>query len=356
MPIIVTSNGERATRLAKSRFTNESDLQAFIKANPEVIPVEELKEDAKLVVIERESPTMAGPIDLLAADQNGELYIIETKLYRNPDKRQVLAQILDYGAALWSCAGDPDTWLKQLKQRIGSEQLEHLLETEFQERSTALDGIKNSLQTGIYNFLVLMDVIPENLKNLITFINENSRFQIILVEMEYYQHGDYKIFIPHLFGGENRSKSASPKNSLRQTWDESSFFVKASETLSTEQVNAVRKIYEAAVRFGAEIAWGSGRWKGSFNPKVASISVRSLFSVYSNGLFSLNYAWLDDDEHALKCQQVYKEKLLTIPPFKEAIEKSTKKYPSVPIKKWIPYTDSIVQIMEDFVRECEGII
>ena len=32
----------------------------------------------------------------------GEVYGIETKLARNPDRRTVVAQALDYGAALWT--------------------------------------------------------------------------------------------------------------------------------------------------------------------------------------------------------------------------------------------------------------
>lgn len=41
-------------------------------------------------------------IDAVALDQNGDIYLIETKLYKNPDKRQVIAQVLDYGASLWT--------------------------------------------------------------------------------------------------------------------------------------------------------------------------------------------------------------------------------------------------------------
>jgi hypothetical protein len=108
MSMLITPPGKKAIRINRKRFRKEVDLQCYIYENPEAIPVHEIKEDADLLILERESPTPVGPIDILATDSDGEIYIIETKLYRNPDKRQVLAQVLDYGAALWGLLDDPD--------------------------------------------------------------------------------------------------------------------------------------------------------------------------------------------------------------------------------------------------------
>jgi hypothetical protein len=53
-------------------------------------PVYELREDKKLLLAVRECQTESGPIDALAVDQDGDIYVVETKLYRNPDKRTVV--------------------------------------------------------------------------------------------------------------------------------------------------------------------------------------------------------------------------------------------------------------------------
>lgn len=352
MPIIINPPGKKAVRVDRSRFSHEADLQVYLRDNPLAIPLEELKEDSKLVVLERESPTPVGPIDLLAADQNGELFILETKLYRNPDKRQVVAQTLDYGAALWSCADDPDAWLEGLEKRLGPGKLHSILETEFQDAQAALEGMRNSLENGIYSFMILMDQVPAALKNLIHFINANSQFKVYAVELEYYNHEEYKILIPHLFGAEIRAKSNLSKTGLRRTWDEAAFFARLKELLKTDQVGAIRKVYEAACSFADEVAWGTGRDVGSFNPKVFAISNRSLFTVNMNGILYLNYSWLDDDEHALECRKLYQEKLRVIPPFKAAMERSRKKYPPIKAADWVPHTAEFIHILEEFVREC----
>src|SRR5438093_13767584 len=103
MAIIISKKGVApATLVAKSCFEKEVNLQEYIHQHPEAIPVYDIQEDKRLFVAAREFATASGPIDALAVDNDGEIYVIETKLYANADKRLVVAQALDYGASLWS--------------------------------------------------------------------------------------------------------------------------------------------------------------------------------------------------------------------------------------------------------------
>ena len=52
-------------------------------------------------MVAREFETESGPIDAIAIDKDGDIYVVETKIDKNPDKRRVVAQALDYGASLW---------------------------------------------------------------------------------------------------------------------------------------------------------------------------------------------------------------------------------------------------------------
>jgi len=100
MAIMIVEKGHKAQRIERQTIDRENYLQAYVQANPETLPVEELKPGAKLLVIAREFATVSGPIDALAIDDDGDIYVVETKLAKNPDKRRVIAQMLDYGAAL----------------------------------------------------------------------------------------------------------------------------------------------------------------------------------------------------------------------------------------------------------------
>ncbi len=78
-------------------------MQQYIDRNSDCIPLHDLKENFRLLPLIREFTTpRGGCIDLLAADADGEIYIIETKLAKNADKRRIIAQALDYGAAICS--------------------------------------------------------------------------------------------------------------------------------------------------------------------------------------------------------------------------------------------------------------
>ena len=91
MSIIISQNGKHARKIDQSNFDKEDRLQQYIHENPESIPIYELNEDKRLFVVQREFPTNSGPIDALAIDQDGDIYIVETKLFKNPDKRTVVA-------------------------------------------------------------------------------------------------------------------------------------------------------------------------------------------------------------------------------------------------------------------------
>jgi hypothetical protein len=97
-------DGDEFMVLEESDFEDEAALQEALKRNPQAIPVADLELD-DVVVVGRETPVPAGAIDLLLVDAQGQVIIVETKLSRNPElRRQVVAQVLDYGASLWRAA------------------------------------------------------------------------------------------------------------------------------------------------------------------------------------------------------------------------------------------------------------
>lgn len=112
--IIISQNQQHSQRIDESSFGKEDSLQSYLYDNPDIIPIYDIDEDARLYIAAREFSTEHGPIDALGFDHVGNVYIIETKLFRNADKRRVVAQMLDYGAALWRHATSFDAFLQQV--------------------------------------------------------------------------------------------------------------------------------------------------------------------------------------------------------------------------------------------------
>ena len=252
MAIIVSRNGKNAKRIDKSDFKKEDYLQKYIYDNPESIPLYDIKEDIRLLILAREFSTNSGPIDALGIDKDGEIYIVETKLYKNPDKRLVVAQVLDYGASLWHSYTNFDEFTRALDNETNSkfnlslnQRLKDFFNISDEELTIILDNIKNNLNKGNFKFVVLMDKLHERLKDLIVFINENSRFDIFAVELEYYRHEDYEIMIPKLFGAEvKKDIGISSSSGARRKWDEKSFFEDAGKKVEGQQLKAIEKLYE----------------------------------------------------------------------------------------------------------------
>jgi len=209
MTIIISRSGRNARVIERSVIEKEEYLQEYIHENPGSIPIYEIKENRKLLVVAREYETVSGPIDALAIDADGDIYIVETKLYRNTDKRKVVAQALDYGASLWRHSRN----FEILMERFDNE-IEKRFHTSFQEKVTEffdldedgftglLDGIQNNLNTGTLRFVIMMDTMDERLKDLIVYINQNSNFDIYGVELDHYEFEEYEIMIPRMFGVE----------------------------------------------------------------------------------------------------------------------------------------------------------
>lgn len=208
--LIVTQHG-RSMKVAPVPFPSEDALQQYVSANPGAIPLGTAPGARELHILGREFPTASGPIDVLGTDVNGNAYLIETKLHKNPDKRRVLAQVLDYGAALWASPPSAAHLVERLRLGAVSQnapdpvtELAGFLDSDETAANAHLARVSESLADGRFTAVVLMDHLSERLKDLILFINANSTFRCWAVELEYYRHGDTEIAYPKLFGAEGR--------------------------------------------------------------------------------------------------------------------------------------------------------
>lgn len=315
MAIVITQDGKNAEKLDRTSFKDENYLQNYIYENPDSVPLYEIDENIRLLILAREFPTNSGPIDAIGIDYKGEIYVIETKLYKNPDKRLVVAQVLDYGAALSFNYRDFSEFLQVLETKVSQHFRTNLHQTindffGLSDDTTVevVENMKTNLDKGKFRFVVLMDSLEKRLKDLIVFLNQNSRFDIYGVELEYYKYKDFEIMIPKLFGAEVKKQInvASTSGGARRKWDENSFFEEAEDQLTKEQVSAIKDIYDYSKKTADKITWGTGSQNGSYSAIYTDICPRSLFSIYTNGNLAINHSWMDEDEQ----MKSYRDKLV----------------------------------------------
>jgi hypothetical protein len=356
MSIIISSNGKNAIKVNKSSFDKENNLQKYIYDNPESIPLYEIKEDIKLLILGREFQTNSGPIDAIGIDKYGDLYIIETKLYKNADKRTVVAQALDYGAALWKHANNFDEFLYTINEHTQKafhlsvkEKIKEFFNIEDEEIVQILEKTKANLNDGVFHFVVLMDKIDDRLKDLILFVNQNSQFNIYAVLFEYYQHENYEIIIPKIFGTEVKKDirvSSQNKSSERRKWTEVELLNEAQQTLDTEVYSAFKQLFDFSKDNTDFVRLGTGISTGSFGPVYESICPRSLFTLRTNGTLSFNFQWIIGTERADQFKKYYFNKLKEIG--FELNEDDLEKFPTFNSNIWIGKTDSIIEVLNSF--------
>jgi TolB-like protein len=339
MAIIVTNKGAGTTSVVEiSGFANEDVLQQYIHNHPESIPVYDIQKDKRLFIVAREFSTESGPIDALAVDRDGDIYVVETKLYSNSDKRRVVAQVLDYGASLWKHFGSFDKFLSSLDEhskktwkRDFQTKVQEVFELGEEDIEDLMQALESNLSRGNLKFVVLMDAIDERLKDLITYINQNSKFDIYGVKLEFYRHDEYEIVIPKLYGVETK-KEVGTGEGTRRKWNEEDFFAALEASLERSQYEAVKKIYEFSKQTANSIHWGTGA-TGTFNPVYTRVCPRSLFSVNTNGLLAIPFGWLNGTELAEYARDDFKQQLesdlgLHFP------ADVRQRYPQIPIEKW----------------------
>jgi len=357
MSIIISENGKKAQKIDKTDFEKEGYLQNYIHQNPESIPVYEIEEDKKLFVVAREFSTESGPIDALAIDKDGDIYVVETKLYKNPDKRTIVAQALDYGASLWRHS-DYNEFISKINNEINKkfsvsleEKLKEFFDIDDEQVVLALETIGRNLQQGNIKFVILMDAIEDRLKDLRVYISQNSQFDIYAVQMEYYKFEKYEIMIPKLFGVEVK-KSITQYSGQRKRWDSKLFLEDAKQKLIGKQFEAVEKLVNFFSNNANDINWGTGGGQGSINPIFNVFNEqRKVVGLTSNGKIGFHFGWAKRDASSKQIEylNIFKERLNKL-----GLKISEEKYDHgiyFEIEKWMTKCDEIIVILKEMLKE-----
>ena len=341
--MLIISRGGRSARVEKQAFPDEDALQRYISENPEAIPLDELGEDASLHVLGREFPTASGPVDVLATDSAGNAYLIETKLFKNPDKRQVLAQVLDYAAALWSAELSTEDLIAGLREDASRRKapdpvarLTEYLDGDDEAVSEHLERVAHAVADGRFTAIVLMDRLDDRLRTLIRFMNEHSRFRLLAVELDYYRFEDSEIVSPRVFGAEARQKSAR-SGDRRASWSEDEFFARFTERCDPATVAAGRKLYDFAAPLGS-IGWGSGGANPSMIPYCLPGFNKAPFVLSSIGNLDCKLGWVRNAPKGVEFIAAALPRLTALGlPIDPA--KLRKRWPA---ELWVPKVDGVI--------------
>ena len=323
MTLIISKDGEPTKTVPRSSIPDEKFLQKHIHKNPELIPIYEIKEDRKLLVVAREWPTESGPIDALAVDADGDIYIVETKLFKNPDKRLVIAQALDYGASLWRHSRNSGLLIQNMDEEVNKKfnmslqaKVQEFFELEDDGYEIFLEALTDNFDRGVLRFIVMMDHLDDRLKDLIQYLNQNSNFNIYAVEVDHYQFNGYDIMHPRLFGHDIPKAPISTGRTKK--WDRPSFETQAREKLG-DRFNDIIELLNFSEKECQSVSWGTGVVNGSFTPVMQyDKQLISPLSFYSDGHVWVKFGWTAENPEK---EMIYKK---ILPVFMEHLTDSAR--------------------------------
>lgn len=307
---ILISDEEGNEIVSKRGYEDESEMQEYIESNPEAIPLHQIDEGTKIEVASREFNVSSGRLDAIAFDSVGNIYVIESKLKTNSDRRKIIAQAFDYGVSLWENY-DPQRLVDEVQKDLNDKKsFQSWVEEELLGKERSYDTFEanmfSNLREGSFRYVIIMDEIKDHLESTIQYLNTNSNFDVYGVELECYSHEEKNIVVPQLHGNQVKKNPAatSDKGPPRKPWNEENFYKELESNLSDEEFQGIKEFYRFCKEKSDNIVFGERSKRGSvlgFFPGFKENHATVAF--YGNGKIRF-YFWFDE-----KTNQVLRNEL-----------------------------------------------
>lgn len=228
----ISPDGQLAS-MTVTPYEAEAVLQELLETHPDLLAGGQMTPEAprRWALVKREQGVPdrddAGyrwSIDHLFVDQDAVPTLVEVK--RSTDtriRREIVGQMLDYaanGVRYWPVEALRVAY-ETTQREMGYDPEERL--RELCEVSTEVEEffakVGDNLRVGRIRMVFVADVIPQELKQITEFLNEQmSPAEVFAVEVKQYRAAghDSKVIVPAVYG---RTATASAKNSTRRTPD-----------------------------------------------------------------------------------------------------------------------------------------
>jgi hypothetical protein len=191
----------------KREVPTEATLHQVLMRHPELVPTADLG-FGRVATVGIEAGLESGKADLLLLDESGKLCIVEVKKEGNPDTRRVVAQLLDYAAALWGMT------IGEFEQRAfrpepGEQPSGSLAEFIVDRLVTGADdpeaaaeqtlhGLGETLRTGDFALVLAAPSIPAGVARVIEYLNARGH-SLHGLEMSFFadDQGTH-VFVPRM--------------------------------------------------------------------------------------------------------------------------------------------------------------
>jgi hypothetical protein len=204
-PVFVPEGGQAVVLTAVGRsgsaLYDEGWIQWLVHEHPAILPIERIEPGfTRIMPVCQELPLRSGSLDNLLMTPDGNLVLVECKLWRNPQaRREVLAQIIDYAKDLvrLDYAALEDAVRRTRRDQIS---LYQLVDTDLDE-ATFVDAVARNLRLGRVLLVVAGDGITESVQAIADYLQQHAglHFTLALVELAIFDlPGHGRVVVPSI--------------------------------------------------------------------------------------------------------------------------------------------------------------
>ena len=282
--IFILNGNSKLTEVKQSKFDYESTFQELVANHPELLPGELINPERprRWILVKREMgipDDAAGgnrwSLDHLFLDQDGIPTLVEVKTVGDPRaRREVVAQMLDYAANAvlnWKVETIQACYEEQCRASgiDSTDTLESLIDPEH-SADEFWDSVKTNLEAQKIRMIFLADIISEELKTIVTFLNRQMNpAEVLAVELRYFtdKSKTLQTLVPTLHGVTAAQKSKrNSASSSGETISREEYFQMIDEQASPNRLASVQCILAWAERKSYSLVFNRGDRDVVFRP------------------------------------------------------------------------------------------
>lgn len=344
-PVYLVSKDDTLVPMRETLYEYEADLQELLANHPELLL--STAGDAPALLLVKQEVGVPGDenegdnfsLDHLFLDREGVPTLVEVK--RSTDtriRREVIGQMLDYAAnavAYWSIDRLRGMYTATCEKQgtDPDETLADFLESAI-DPDTFWEKVKTNLQAGKVRLIFAADTIPNRLRRVVEYLNEQmDPAEVLAIEVRQFTgDGGVRMVAPRVIGQSAKTEQRKGTPDARR-WNETEFMAELGQQHPT-LVPVARNLLAWANNQRLYIWWGKGKHSGSFFPLLSTPGRNyQVFAVWTTGKIEVDFKYLKrypafTEEEALR---EFFNKLNAIPGV-QIPEDGIHRLPSIPLK------------------------
>jgi hypothetical protein len=284
--------------LPEAIVATEDDLQALVARYPVLLSGDDdAAADRRWLLIRREQGIAAADgasdrfaLDHLFVDQDGVPTLVEVKRAADTRaRREVVAQMLDYAANARSFL-DPGALKATFEEEyaVGGDHAQAHIQTELGADANSNDLWEKfgaNLRSGTLRLIFLADHIPEELRTLVEFLNEQMvAMEVIAVEVATFKTEDDTTVVRARTIGQTQASRTTKGRSPSKKWDRQTWMASLMDQVGPEVADVATRIFTYAEERGLSETFGSGSQLASVQHGLnAEDAYVFPFLIYNNG-------------------------------------------------------------------------